>query len=65
MPTKIPITAKQRDAITQLNASAQTASEKANLYIVAILDGNADVPENFHGITFTPDGLVLGDAEVS
>ena len=61
MPYTVLVTPKQRTTLLAMQQAAGEAQGKINAYLLAVLDGDPDVPPTFNGMQLTDDGVVLGD----
>jgi len=61
MPTIIPLTDRQRQAITALQQNAQHAQSVADAYCAAIIQGFPDSPSEWGGLMVTRKGLVVDE----
>ena len=62
MPLTIPLTARQRETLGTLLATATAANRDVNAFCIALIEGVPNPPRVWGGYALTPAGLVVGDA---
>ena len=61
MPLTIPLTARQRETLGTLLATATAANRDVNAFCIALIEGVPNPPRVWGGYALTPAGLVVGD----